>query len=335
MSFIAFKISDYDHTAEREQYRAICNMLKSKYENSDDLCVFIANYNIFDCELDGIVIKSDALIGIEFKNYGGEITAVENGHWKLSDGTVIKGGSNKSVYQQAKVNHAALKNGLKDGGILPSKMLSEIPSLIVFAQPISLTNNLGARTRSWLHVCDNDHFIEKIEDITSSKFFLTNEQIMELLPKLGLLDEFVDARFSVDINITPRKTSEISTNYQKEEVVIPTTKDIETEKPIVSPYNNETDSIKDSYLVFIKDNVLPVLDITEHHSIIVVHYSDYERIMGLPLPFKSEYIAILQVCNATKYAKTLERLFKKAVIILSDKALVWGEGEFIIDSQHL
>lgn len=163
MSFIAFKVSDYDHTAEREQYRAICNMLKSKYETSDDLCIFIANYNIFDCEFDGLVIKSDALISIEFKNFGGSITAVENGHWKLADGTIIKGGSNKSVYQQARVNHVALKNGLKEGGILPTKMLSDIPSLIVFAQPISLTNNLGARTRSWLHICDNDHFIEKLK----------------------------------------------------------------------------------------------------------------------------------------------------------------------------
>lgn len=331
MSFIAFKISDYDHTAEREQYRAICNMLKSKYENSDELCIFIANYNIFDCELDGLVIKSDALIGIEFKNYGGSITAVENGHWKLSDGTVIKGGSNKSVYQQAKVNHAALKNGLKDGGILPTKMLTEIPSLVVFAQPITLTNNLGARTRSWLHICDTGHFIEKIEDITSSKFYLTNEQIMELLPKLGLLEEFVDARFTVDINITPRNTAEIPIETKTEVAASAVSEAIGTEEPIVASSNNETNSIKDSYLTFIKENVLPVLGITEHHSFIIVHYSDYKRIMGLPLPFKSEYIAILQVSNANRYAQTLERLFHKVVVILSDKALVWGEGEFVID----
>ena len=143
MSFIAFKVSDYDHTAEREQYRAVCNLLRDKYANSDELCIFIANYNIFDCELDGIVIKSDALIAIEFKNYGGEITAVENGHWRTGDGTIIKGGSRKSVYQQAKLNHVAIKRGLKDGKILPNSMLADIPGLIVFAQPITLQNKLG------------------------------------------------------------------------------------------------------------------------------------------------------------------------------------------------
>lgn len=329
MSFIAFKVSDYDHTAEREQYRAICNMLKSKYETSDDLCIFIANYNIFDCEFDGLVIKSDALISIEFKNFGGSITAVENGHWKLADGTIIKGGSNKSVYQQARVNHVALKNGLKEGGILPTKMLSDIPSLIVFAQPISLTNNLGARTRSWLHICDNDHFIEKIEDITSSKFFLSNEQIMELLPKLGLLDEFVDARFTVDINLTPRQAPEISNETPVESAAPSATMAIETRESQIAQSNNEGDAIKDSYQTFIKKEVLPVLNITESHSLLVVHYSDYERIMGLPLPFKSEYIAILQIANAKLYANTLERLFHKDVVTLSDKALVWGEGEFV------
>lgn len=162
MSFIAFKISDYGYTAEREQYRTVCNLLCEKYSHRDELCIFIANYNIFDCELDGIVIKSDAIIAIEFKNYGGDVLAIENGHWRLSDGTTIKGGSNKSVYQQAKLNHVALKQGLKEGKILSNNMLANIPTLIVFAQPISLTNKLGERTKSWLHVCDNDHFIDKI-----------------------------------------------------------------------------------------------------------------------------------------------------------------------------
>lgn len=128
MSFIAFKISDYEHTAEREQYRVICNLLRSKYEASDELCVFVANYNIFDCEFDGILIKSDAIISIEFKNYGGKLSAFENGHWTLADGAIIKGGSRKSVYQQAKLNHIAIKRGLKEGGILPNRMLKAILS---------------------------------------------------------------------------------------------------------------------------------------------------------------------------------------------------------------
>lgn len=328
MSFIAFKISDYDYTAEREQYRAVCNLLREKYAHTDDLCIFIANYNIFDCELDGIVIKSDAIIAIEFKNYGGDVLAVENGHWRLSDGTIIKGGSNKSVYQQAKLNHVALKRGLKDGKILPNSMLANIPSLIVFAQPIVLTNNLGERTKSWLHICDNKHFIDKVEDITAPKFYLTNEQILELIPRLGLIDEFVDARFTVDVSINP-----ITENSKDNVIEIA---DSLTTDPLLSSEqipdkqifsNSDADAIKDSLQKFLNDNIVPLLNIEGEYGMLVVHYSNYAEIIGKPLPFQSDYVAILNSEGAKRYIDILQRIFHKKVIALSDAIIVWPEGD--------
>ena len=322
MSFIAFKVSDYDHTAEREQYRAVCNLLRDKYANSDELCIFIANYNIFDCELDGIVIKSDALIAIEFKNYGGEITAVENGHWRTGDGTIIKGGSRKSVYQQAKLNHVAIKRGLKDGKILPNSMLADIPGLIVFAQPITLQNNLGERTKSWLHICDTDHFIDKVEDITSSKFYLTNEQIIELIPKLGLLDEFIDARFTVDVNITPATDEPPIEEVEevKSEGVTPSSS---VGKPA------EEDPIKDSYRDFLVSNVVSLLNIEGEHKLLLVHYKDYANVIGGKLPFDSEYVAILTCKGAPTHIDLLKRMLHKNVVALSDSVIVWPEGDVI------
>lgn len=329
MSFIAFKISDYDYTAEREQYRTICKLLREKYLQSDELCVFIANYNIFDCELDGIVIKSDAIIAVEFKNYSGNVLAVENGHWRLSDGTIIKGGSNKSVYQQAKINHVALKQGLKEGKIIPNKMSANIPSLIVFAQPISLTNNLGKRTKSWLHVCDIDHFIDKIEDITSPKFYLTNEQILDLIPKLGLIEEFVDTRFTVDVNINP-----IDSALANDNIVDRTISDTleETSQPIkrISQSRNlyeSEDAIKDSFQKFLNKNIVPLLNIEGKYSLFVVHFRNYIEIIGKPLPFQSEYVAILYSKGAITHIDILQRIFHKNVVALSNSIIVWPEGD--------
>lgn len=331
MSFIAFKIFDYEHTAEREQYRTICNLLRSKYEASDELCVFIANYNIFDCELDGILIKSDAIISIEFKNYGGGIRAVENGHWTTADGIIIKGGSRKSVYQQAKLNHVALKHGLKEGRILPNKMLKDIPSLVVFSQPIILQNNLSEKIKSWLHICDSNRFIDKIEDITVPDFYLSNEQILNILPKLGLLDEFIDSRFSVNVNTLPSKDTILENIYTDEY-----TKEIRTASGFTSlttdtSYDNlekEGNSIKNEYLQFIDKLVLPALGLTSDYKLMVVHYNDFEKIIGLPISFKSEYIAILQMEKADSYIHILKRLFNKDVLSLSSGVIVWGEGDF-------
>lgn len=335
MSFIAFKISDYEHTAEREQYRTICKLLRSKYEASDELCIFIANYNIFDCELDGILIKSDAIISIEFKNYGGEIRAVENGHWTTADGTIIKGGSRKSVYQQAKLNHIALKHGLNERRILPNKMLKDIPSLVVFSQPIILQNSLSERVKSWLHICDSNHFIDKVEDITAHNFYLSNEQILELLPKLGLLDEFIDSRFSIDVNILPSKDAileNIRTDEYKEDIRYTSGF---TSMPTATPfdrYEKEADSIKNEYHQFIDMLVLPALKLSSDYKLMIVHYNDFQKIMGQPLSFKSEYVAILQTDNANSYIHILKRLFNKDVLSLSPGVIVWGEGDFQYES---
>lgn len=330
MAFIAFKISDYEHTAEREQYRKVCNFLRNKYAKKEELCIFIANYNIYDCEFDGIIIKPDAIIAIEFKNYGGEVSAVENGHWRLSDGTIIKGGSNKSVYQQAKLNHVALKRGLKDGKILPNSMLAIIPSLIVFAQPIKFSNNLGERTKSWLHICDNDHFIEKIEDITAPKFFLSNEQLLELIPKLGLIDEFVDARFTVGVNINPVVENTPIGDVIETETSDNAEKPLESSVHVVSTYftcESDEDTIKDSLQKFLNDNVVPLLNIDGEYSMLVVHYRNYSEIIGKPLPFQSEYVAILNAEGVKRHIETLQRIFHKNVVALSDAIIVWPEGD--------
>ncbi|ROT21604.1 hypothetical protein EEL51_04265 [Muribaculaceae bacterium Isolate-110 (HZI)] len=316
MSFIAFKISDYEHTAEREQYRVICNLLRSKYEASDELCVFVANYNIFDCEFDGILIKSDAIISIEFKNYGGKLSAFENGHWTLADGAIIKGGSRKSVYQQAKLNHIAIKRGLKEGGILPNRMLKDIPYLIVFAQPIILQNNLSEKVKSWLHICDSDHFIDKIEDVTTTNFNLSNEQILELITKLGLIDEFIDSRFSVDVNILSKKD------------IVQANSESLTSAPLLDILDTETELIKNEYYQFIDTQVLPAIGLSTDYKLMVVYYKYFEKIMDFPLPFVSEYVTILQVKNASSYIHTLKNLFNKDVISLSSDVISWGEGDF-------
>lgn len=191
--FIAFRCSNFENTAEREQFRYLCNVLKDIYKDSDELCILIANYNMYDSEFDSILIKNDAICAIEFKNYGGHIIAQENGDW-TSDGKIIKGGSRKTVYQQARINHAALKNGFKELGI-SGECIKDIPSIVVFHQNITISNNLSGKVRAWLHITDNSHFKEKVEDITCRSTNLSNADIVDIAIKMNL-NEYIDADLS-------------------------------------------------------------------------------------------------------------------------------------------
>ena len=196
---LAFRVGNYDNTAEREQFRFLCSQLSEHFKNSNEFCVFVGNYNI-GCELDALCIKKDAIIAIEFKNYGGHIIANENGEW-TSDGKTIKGGSRKTVLQQARINHTIVKRELKTLGV-EAKQIKDVPSLIVFHQSIELENNLSGTSKSWLHITDDEHFIEKIDDITCSKTDLSPLGIVNLAELLNLnsfyLNEFSNAEYKVN-----------------------------------------------------------------------------------------------------------------------------------------
>lgn len=193
---LAFRVGNYDNIAEREQFRFLCEQLKAHYENSNDFCVFAGNYNI-GCELDALFIKKDAIIAIEFKNYGGRVVASENGEWKC-DGKIIKGGSRKTVLQQARINHSIVRKELKILGV-EGRNVKDVPTLVIFNQPIELVNNLSATTKSWLHITDNEHFIEKLDDITCPHTELDPLGIVTLAELLNLnsfyLEEYSNANY--------------------------------------------------------------------------------------------------------------------------------------------
>jgi hypothetical protein len=85
MGLLVYQFGQYRTTHEREQFRILCLHLCEFYNKSDEWCIFLSNYNMFDSELDGLIIKQDAIICVEFKKYGGEITAVDNGQWKIDN----------------------------------------------------------------------------------------------------------------------------------------------------------------------------------------------------------------------------------------------------------
>lgn len=243
MALLVYKFSNYENTAEREQYRSLCKKLKSYYAKKDEICIFIANYNIYDCELDGIIIKQDAIIAVEFKNYKGEVIAVDNGHWKLSDGTIIKGGSRKTVYQQANLNHVAIKRGFKDGDVLPAKKVKDVSALVVFHQAITLVNNLTPRTQSWLHVCDETNFIAKVQDITSRSTDLSVQDMLRVIEKLNLTDDYLDLAYSNKDFFENLPKNEEEPKEEIEEVTDETTIDSDqTGEPEVSQVDTSANS---------------------------------------------------------------------------------------------
>jgi hypothetical protein len=107
MGLKVYKISDYNHNAEKEQFESVKTFLSNKYNSSADRCVIIGNYNIEGVELDALIVSQSGFCILEFKNWGGNIIARENGSW-TADGMTIEGGAaDKTPFAQIRLSTLA------------------------------------------------------------------------------------------------------------------------------------------------------------------------------------------------------------------------------------
>ena len=337
---LAFRVGNYDNTAEREQFRFLCQQLKIHFEDSGDFCVFVGNYNI-GCELDALFIKKDAIISIEFKNYGGNVVANENGEW-TADGVAIKGGSRKTVFQQARINHTIVKRELKALGV-DNKQIKDVPHLVVFHQPINLDNRLSATNKSWLHITDDNHFIEKLDDITCPRTDLSPLGIVNLAELLNLnsfyLAEYSNANYekpvtypeqlaifedikNADRNSTPALQESANSISDKQD-----SREINEELEIES---EESDALKAfvkqilSSVLKISDAIISVLDGLSSQS----KYEKYGITINKKLLVKVESSGIGASCSK------LAKFINHDVRAISPNVICWQEGDVIEEIQE-
>ena len=353
---LAFRVGNYDNTAEREQFRFLCGQLKAHYENLENFCVFVGNYNI-GCELDALFIKKDAIISIEFKNYGGKVVANENGEWTC-DGKNIKGGSRKTVLQQARINHSTVKKELKILGV-EKNQIKDVPHLIIFHQPIELENNLSATNKSWLHITDDAHFTEKLDDITCPKTDLNPLGIVNLAELLNLnsyyLTEFSNASYESQapkenkkeifegIKKDAHKLSKDVLNeapgtlHQEESLSeLPQTEDGIDSKEIESQsVADEVNALRSSadliplkeYAHQIINAVLGANDI----EVFALNQIDFGRVYPLFMKrIDHEFVVLLKGRIAPDQEERLYRFLQKDVTRISDGILYWQTGERIV-----
>lgn len=353
---LAFRVGNYNNTAEREQFRFLCGQLKAHYENLEDFCVFVGNYNI-GCELDALFIKKDAIISIEFKNYCGKVVANENGEWTC-DGKTIKGGSRKTVLQQARINHSTVKKELNVLGV-EKNQIKDVPHLIIFHQPIELENNLSATNKSWLHITDDAHFIEKLDDITCPKTDLNPLAIVNLAELLNLnsyyLTEF--SNVSYESQAPKENMKEIFEGIKKD--VQKLSKDALSEAPdtlhqveslselpqtedVIDPKEKESQSVADE--VNALHSSADLIHLKEYaHQIInaVLGVNDIEVFALNPIDFgrvypsfmkhiDHEFVVLLKGRIAPDQEKRLYRFLQKDMARMSDDILYWQTGERIV-----
>lgn len=329
---LAFRVGNFDTTAEREQFRFLCEQLKAHYEDSNEFCVFAGNYNI-GCELDALFIKKDAIISIEFKNYGGNVIANENGEWTC-DGKIIKGGSRKTVLQQARINHSTVKKELKVLGV-EKNQIKDVPHLIIFHQPIELANYLSATNKSWLHITDNEHFIEKLDDITCPHTDLDPFGIVNLAETLNLnpfyMTEFSNATY--DKPAEPIEKIKLFEDIKKYEPHTEEKKQNEKPKEEEEVLNFNSFVIEDEDSIVLSNFVKRIVNLSLKHDNFTVKVLDGTRASSSfaahGIRLTQEYVVIISADGIGEHCVKLARFTNHDVKAISPSTIFWEEGERI------
>lgn len=153
MGLVVYECQRADHAHEIREFEGVARALRAYYDGRKELALLIGNVNVGNVELDGIIVKEDAIVILELKDHAGTIVARMNGHWTC-DGEIIRGGSNKTVFEQIQVNKRNLRTAIEKNGYFTSAQANDVQGIVVFSAMKKMVNELDRNTKQWLHVSD-------------------------------------------------------------------------------------------------------------------------------------------------------------------------------------
>ena len=213
MSLIVYECERPEYPHELRQWKEIRKNLLNYYRGKSELALLIINYRIADIELDGLLIKEDAIIIIELKDRSGKIIARMNGDWECDDNPknpIIEGGSYSSVFKQIATNKRILRNAIRDNHFFQDdRNVYDIQGLVVFTKIDELTDDFDRDTKSWLHITDVENIGLDMHDIksrpypdysTQKKYFpkFTKKEIFDFIRNIKIAEKYLYTNYSSD-----------------------------------------------------------------------------------------------------------------------------------------
>lgn len=207
-NFKVFWNNKFENTHENEQMEELIEKLQEYYTaHPDENAALIIGVKYKNIDLDGLLIRTDAIVIIELKNYGGKISIGKDEKW-YANNIEVKGGSQPTCTAQASRNRGLVYHFLKD--TWKRDKLPWIYVMVVFNEDIEFDekhdNYLNPKTRKWLRATDNKGFVKKLKCFTCKE------------------EDFLDVFFSISImqRILNLREVVIHSKKAKEDILNPT-----------------------------------------------------------------------------------------------------------------
>jgi len=195
MTFKAYRAAPFSHAHENRIFNQLHDILFAHWKEQDEPLHLLGNFYVDGGEIDALIIKRNAVIVIDFKDYGGNLQFSENGRWKI-DGKEVRGGNKTNPYQQIRNNKFQLLNYFKNRvDFQSSPNLGHIAGLCLFHQAIEFEDaTLPHNISRWFHIADISSAIRTIDAIVSAEINFSNADIELTISTLDVPDYHPDGR---------------------------------------------------------------------------------------------------------------------------------------------
>ena len=203
MSFNAYRATAFNHAHENHAFNQLHDLLQSHWAEQDEPLHLLGNFYIDGGEVDALIIKRNAIIVIDFKDYAGNLKFSENGRW-LMDGKEVRGGNKTNPYHQIRDNKYQLLNYLKRYvSFQSSPNLGHIAGVCLFHQGVEFdAGTLPHNISRWFHIADISRAVRITDAIVSPEISLSNTDINAILTQLNVPLYYPDGR-PEEVKFTP------------------------------------------------------------------------------------------------------------------------------------
>jgi hypothetical protein len=187
MTFKAYRSGQFEHAHENIAFNHLHDLLERQWRDQDEPLYLFGNFFAGGTEFDALILKRNAVIVIDLKDYGGNLVFSENGRWKI-DGTVVRGGTQTNPYQQIRTNKFRLLDYFKEYlDFQSAPNLGHIAGLCLFHQAIDFdASSLPQNISRWFHITDMRSVIRSTDAIVSSGISFSNRDLEAIISKLDV-----------------------------------------------------------------------------------------------------------------------------------------------------
>lgn len=331
MSLITYEFNKADNAGEISQFRSTLPIMQKHYQGKNEVVLYLSGkLNINGVDIDGLIIKEDAIVLVEFKNYAGEIKAQANGDWfhgseRINGGAKKKDGSSKTVFEQLKINRRALRDGLSRY-IKNEDACNNIQALVVFSSisSLKLDEEFKWGANAWVNVSDVEHICEELDTIkaktrSNKPIILTDGDIFDFIRNKGLDERYIITKYS-DTNVMPGDLFHEESDHNGDDF-----------SPNVLLAKEKEDNAKNKETIHEAVNLLQVMmtkmqKMAEEKDIIIQQQAELLQIKAEQLEVANNHVS-----TSTTQLTTIE---KNATQLIEDIKTVENEVEDIINQPN-